>query len=331
MERNELKGNKEYEEFVEKFSNCMKEEMGEGIEIHRDSIQKINGELDGIVVKYPESAIAPTIYLEGLYQKYQDGYTTKQLSKEMAEKINKAYKNAPKLPEFTRKEAEEKLYSVLINEKDNQELLRGVPHEILGDMAIIPKYRVDDEASIVVSNTMCSKLRMTSEEVMEAANRNTDKGNYECYSMNDVMRDIMKRQEVPDEYIENYLMIHGKDPMYVLTNQNKYEGSAAMISPTTMDAVYKKMKEEYSTMNSMYVIPSSRHELILLPDTEVVDEKNLEEMHKEVQKEELEDADRLSNKVYKYDSRTKKITMVEEIKKTKQEEPQVTKSLGRSC
>lgn len=332
--KEEIKGMKEYEYFVEKFSHGIKKELGEEVEVNRDSIRKINGGLDALVVKYPEAVIAPTIYLEVQYQKYQDGYSIAELSKEASKNIKEAYRNIPKVPDFTRDQAEKRLYSVLINENENREMLKHVPHEILGDMAIIPKFKIDEETSFIVPDAMRAKIQMTEEEIMEAAKRNTDRMEYECTNMNEVMRGIMMRQGISEDYIEDFLTMKGvDDPMYVLTNKGKYEGSAAMISPTAMEVSYKKIKEKYPEMKGMYVIPSSRHELILLADTEVQDIKELEQIHTEVQKKEVDKTERLSKKIYRYDGRTKKITMMEDRKKSNHDEKEIVKQCGRgrSC
>lgn len=62
----------EYEQFVDEFIDKLQQNIEqENVEIRRGTFTKINEKLDGIAVKYPDSPVAPTVYLDEKYQMVQ--------------------------------------------------------------------------------------------------------------------------------------------------------------------------------------------------------------------------------------------------------------------
>ena len=109
----------------------------------------------------------------------------------------------PDVPDFTAAEAKEHLYCMVINAEDNAEWLSHSPHEQMQDLAVIAYYRLDDSATIRVTNEMCPYLQMTGEEVLEAAHKNTNKQEYRLETLEDVLdRMIPYNIQEPNEMEE---------------------------------------------------------------------------------------------------------------------------------
>ena len=76
-----------YEEFQEYVKNHVKEYMSEayqGAEVSISQVKKNNGlVLDGLIVKPEGSDVAPTIYLNGFFQKYDDGVYIKEIMEQI--------------------------------------------------------------------------------------------------------------------------------------------------------------------------------------------------------------------------------------------------------
>ena len=325
----------DYEQFVAEFTAELQQNMEqENVELRRGTFRKVNEELDGISIKYPDSPVAPTIYLDDKYQLVQDGsYTIEQVAEKTAMQLQSIRGDAPEVPILTEESARQNLYCVVINAAENEEMLRNVPHERLEDLAVIPRFKVCEDASFIVSNDVCSNLRMTSEEVMEAAHANTNKQEFECQNMTEVMRGIMKEQGMPDEYVDELLSMQGDNcPMYVMSNQSRVDGAVALTSTSAMEAAYKKIKKDHPAMENLYVLGSSRHELILIPDDTVDNVEDLKAIHKEVQDTELSKSDKLTEHVYKFDAQSKQISIADVPSLTEGEsmEMEVVKSHGRS-
>ncbi len=149
----------DYEQFVADFTAELQQNMEqENVELRRGTFRKVNEELDGISIKYPDSPVAPTIYLDDKYQMVEDGgYTVEQVAERTAMQLKSIREDAPELPLLTEESARQNLYCVVINAAENEEMLRNVPHERLEDLAVIPRFKVREDASFIVSNDLCSK------------------------------------------------------------------------------------------------------------------------------------------------------------------------------
>jgi len=64
-----------------------------------------------------------------------------------------------------------------------------------------------------------------------------------------------------------------------------------------------------SAGNNLYIIPSSIHELLLLPDDGTVDRESLDQMVQEVNMNEVLPTERLSDHVYYYEYAENEIRM----------------------
>lgn len=322
-----------YEEFVESFKSKILEILSdENVELVRQRCVKVNEELDAITIRYPDSVIAPTIYLEDKYEAYQRGQSVEFIAEKTIGQLRIAQREAPELPELTEESARKNLYCAVINADSNAELLKDVPHERVEDLAIIPRFRISDNASFIVHNSLCSSIRMTSEEIMEVARSNTYKQHFECQNMVEAMREIMKSQGVPENDIEEFLQEQAREcPLYVMSNSQKVDGAVALISDDAMEKAYQKIKADHPEMEDMYVLGSSRHELILIPDSAVDSIEALKMIHHEVQNTELSNADKLTNNIYRYNAMARKLNLADKpvLVKTESKSMHISKSHAR--
>lgn len=313
----------EYEQFAEKFieelENAMKPEK---VELCRRKSIKVNQILDGVSVKYPNSIVAPVIYLEEKYKCYQEGYTVHKLVKEAEEYLKNVKQNMLDKSEISVLDAKKNLYCAIINAEENEELLKNSPHEGINDLAVIARCKVGENSSFIVTNDLCDYLQMTSEEILEQAHRNTEKQTFQCKNMNQVMRDMMLEEGMPEEDVNELIsMLEMQCSMYVVSNETMIDGAAAMVSKTAMNQAYEIIGDDF------YILPSSRHELILMPKGKGSDVQDLKLVVKEVNKTVCPSFDRLSDNVYRYDGRTKKITFADE--KSLKQDKGITKIHGR--
>lgn len=89
------------------------------------------------------------------------------------------------------------------------------------------------------------------------------------------------------------------DVMFVLTNPCRNYGAACLLYPDIMDMIGMMMGE------SFYILPSSIHELILVPQSKGLEKTEMEELVKEVNETQVKDEDQLSEHVYFYDRNMK--------------------------
>lgn len=89
-----------------------------------------------------------------------------------------------------------------------------------------------------------------------------------------------------------------KDLLYVLTTEDKYQGAAAMLIINNLEMIHKKIKCNF------YILPSSVHEVIIVPDTDnQISSKKTEEFYKmvcDVNRTTVDPIDKLTDSVYYY-------------------------------
>lgn len=314
-----------YDEFVDECKDRLQDYLksqGEQVDVMYHSVRKINFQEEALLVRYKGDQIAPVVYMSGRYIDYLSGREMSEIVKDIARDVQEARKHQPDLSELTAEWAYERLYLSVINAEKNEELLNSVPYRKIEDLACIAKFRLDAESSVLVNGDLCRKLRMTSEEVLAIAERNMVKNGYQCEPLDLEIKRILKEQGVSDREIEEGMMKTQSSMMYVASTANHMEGAAVIASREAMRDFYAKLGEPF------YILPSSRHEVILLPDRCGLETADLAEMVKDVNRQVVDEKDVLSDHVYHFDGR--QIERVDGIEKVKAFDNKVTKFHGKS-
>lgn len=287
--------------------NKLKEILGaELLEIEHHTFRKANIVIEGLIVKMKDSDIAPVIYPDELYEQYRQGLSIDTMITRFLDSYRHIDKN---IPNFTKETLMTNAYTVVINADMNRELLKTVPHNVIaGNLAEVARFRVKSDAesdsSFLITNEHLRHLRMLSDEVLEIAHKNTENQKYRLQNLYkltfDMLSDEKSREIFEDEYTD--------DDVYVLTNNTNYEGANVI----TSDKILREVSEKIDS--SFYVLPSSRHELILVPDKFNVDPKYLVQMVREVNQT-LKQKDLLSDDIYHYNAQKRTLSMYSDAEK----------------
>ena len=92
-----------------------------------------------------------------------------------------------------------------------------------------------------------------------------------------------------------------QDVMYVLTNSLRNYGAACLFYPHVLEMVGEMLKEDY------YVLPSSVHEVIIVPESKALDADEMSEMVVEINETQVEPEEVLSDHAYFYQRDSKKL------------------------
>ena len=271
-----------YDEFVDECKDRLQDYLksqGEQVDVMYHSVRKINFQEEALLVRYKGDQIAPVVYMSGRYEDYLSGREMSEIVKDIARDVQEARKHQPDMLDFTAEMAKERLYLSVINAEKNEELLNSVPYRKIEDLACIAKFRLDAEASVVVNETLCRQFRLTAEEVLAIGERNMVKNGYQCEPLDLEIKRILKEQGVADREIEEGMMKTQSSMMYVASTANHMEGAAVIASREAMHDFYEKIGEPF------YILPSSRHEVILLPDRCGLETADLAEMVKDVNRQ----------------------------------------------
>lgn len=114
-----------------------------------------------------------------------------------------------------------------------------------------------------------------------------------------------------------------EDTLYVLTNGVSYNGASLILIPEIMEKISRLAEGDY------YVLPASRHEVLILPAWHQADCSILNKMVASVNAQAVNEQDYLSHEVQYYDHKAKKLVNArwhEQIKKQqKRLKNQITK------
>lgn len=257
--------------------------------------KRINGEVtettknNGVVligVQRKEGNIAPLMYID---EAYENGEEIEDMVKNYEAAMERAQKEEYDfewLDDYAK--VRERIKVKLINKSKNPgtEVYRSARNYGFPDLIIVPYIdgiRVGGhEGTTTVVQSLLDKWGKSKRTVIDQAIRNMEKDVV-------VMPLANKLAEITGD---NPAMF--KSPFHIVTNKDGRYGAASII----------KAKLELETLfhDGYYIIPSSIHEMLVLPIDQGVDDTDLENMIGEVNTYVLDEKDYLSDHLYKFNA-----------------------------
>ncbi len=296
-------------EFAAKVQADMACRLGENYHVCTKEVIKNNGVgMEAVLISAPGRNITPTIYLQTYFERFAQGEPWDSVT----ESIIEAYRQG--LPEerinmdFYRdfSKVRDRIAYKLINAERNRELLSEIPHVMFFDLAICFYYAFSHEklgnGSILVYNTQMEAWNTNTAELMRLAQKNTkDLFGVEVVPMEELMSRMLTREMgTPDDLWEEDISIDTS--MLILSSRSHTFGAAAMLLPDVLAGLADRAD------TGLYILPSSIHEVILIPESGREDITLLKEMVKEVNDTMVSREEILSDSVYYYDRNKREIT-----------------------
>ena len=297
----------EYKEFVEYIKMNAGYIAGEGGNITINHVIKNNGcEMDGLVIMEKGKDIAPTIYLDSFYELYTNGENIKSIIRQI-EVIYEQNKNNVTFDVNILKHFDtikDKIVYKVVNYRSNVKLLEQVPHKRILDLAVVFYCLLDNEygrsATALIYNNNLKNWNVTIDDVYKAALKNTPDL---LHSKISSMAALFEKCGVNVDGEEVDLKDYVPSDMYVLTNESKLNGAACILYENVLYDFAQKLGAD------LYILPSSVHEVILLPKLSMFEKDELVNMVKEVNTEGVAADEVLSDHVYEYNRTERLITM----------------------
>ena len=303
----------DYKEFENEIIEMVKESVGEGTRISLHTVCKNNGiKLTGLVIMNSDECISPTIYLQPFYELARKGESLQSIIEEIfllcreqkgqfdfdVEDFQDINATKPKI-----------LYK-LVNFEKNKEMLEAVPYRKWKDLAIVYYVLVScDElgsGSILIKNEHLKYWDVVEADLFAFAEHNTPivmKKDFK--SMAEIILDFMENRVVDEDGAESLgydetasavRVLENNAPirMYVMGNRQKLNGACVILYKDTLSEFAKLIDKDF------YILPSSVHEAILVPDDDAVDEESLLALVREVNENNVSREEWLSDNIYKY-------------------------------
>lgn len=195
--------------------------------------------------------------------------------------------------------------------------LSRIPHRRAADLAVTCHFMEKDEAGricfTVVDQGMMEWMNISEDQLFSDAftfgPRNLPPVIRPLETMVEGIfgRETVFCEELPfEEQLEKFDL---RKEIAVLTNTEGFYGAAALFYPFVLELIGERMEGNY------FILPSSVHETILLPDDGFYRSSELEEMVQEINRTELLAEDWLSDTVYYYDCRRKIFAKASAVKR----------------
>lgn len=312
--------------FTQTILESLQQKLGNEYRVLAEKVTKNNGVvLTGIIAKKQGATAYPTIYIDQFFKKNMDQEEMQKIVDRLYRKICDAEVEEVDLSGFTDfARARESLAFKVIHAEKNREYLKQVPYRRIHNLAIVFYYTVQEKpfcgkAVIIIKKEHMKRWQVTEEELYEAAMSNMPvKFPHMIRNIEEVMRELLesglkedlihfrgskKEEEIfSDDWINELLgqmsdsfQAEGeKIPMYVLTNKQKLQGAACMLYPGVLKGFGEKMGQDF------YVLPSSVHEVILVPALPVTGPEILKDIVSDINRTQVAPDEVLADSVYFY-------------------------------
>ncbi len=306
-----------YNQFLVEVRAAVQERLGRDYEIRIQKITKNNGiVLDGLIIGKVSKNIAPTIYLNSYYMHFTHGMSLQ----EILEDIISAYKenndvvfgDMRELLDFNNLKG--KVAFKLIQREKNKELLKDVPYFEFLDLAMVFYLILDEhrggQMTTLIHNSHMEPWGVEKEELYRFAKRNTPMLlPPEIKTMKEIVCDILKGclEELEMAGLVNDLLDFDsqRPPLYVLSNKKQINGAGCIL----YDGCLKDFAD--SLNSDIIILPSSTHEVILVPDDGNLDYGELQKTVDQINESEVPKEDVLSDMIYKYSRHDCSISFIE--------------------
>lgn len=281
-----------YYQFIEAVETKVKEVVDTEVTVGVHTAEKMNGVTKrGIILSKEGVNVSPTIYLEEYFGQYQHGKSVEQIVHDILNlyrevRCEKSW-DVDKIQTFSL--IENKIVYRVIHYEKNRELLENLPYVRFLDLAItfcvLLEVTEHGTATMMVRNEHLEMWNVSKEVLYENACRNTEKLlPYSFQTMNAVVEELTGMPVYEED-----------DVLYVLTNCIRSFGAAAMLYKDRLRRIGEYLRENY------YILPSSIHEVIIVPESVAPFRGVLNRMVEEINETQLEEEEILSDHAYYYD------------------------------
>lgn len=282
------------------------------VTLHR-TVKNNDQVLTGLIIRKEDEMSAPAIYLDGFAEQFDAGRPMDSIMREIAQIQTETSKPLPfEIPQFTDYEKIRPMLAIrMCDPENNREYLQGKPYTVCGELAATYRVQVMENgteiAAAAVTESMMRAWGITVGQLHRDAVEAGSARNPVClYRMEDLMDSLAYGGDCPNLLDSGELPSRDFSFLYALTNQTKTDGAAALARDDVLEKVGSLLEANY------YVLPSSVHEVLVVPDNGAVSLTELENMVKDINEAQVGPKDMLSNKVQYYDRDARTLTRKQE-------------------
>ena len=306
----------DFEKFKESLVEDVKKKLYEkdmDAAVSVNEVTKLNESYDALTVTPEGSNVGVNINLENFFEAYENGVDYNAVVDRAIQVVENGLNNQPVIDvsaltdysqmkdklimEVVSKEANEDMLAN-IPHMDMEDMLANIPHMDMEDMAVVYRFVLDSNedgrATILATNHLIEIMGVTPEQLHADAMENAPELKPAVImGMSEMLAEMGMSMEMMG------LEVPEQEFMYVATVEDKINGAGVLAYQNFMDQAAERVGGDF------YILPSSRNEVLLVPDNGEMDLQYLKDMVCEVNATQVAPEEKLTDNVYHYDSKEK--------------------------
>lgn len=258
--------------------------------------------LHGIVIIRKGSLAGVNVYIDDLFMRYEHGEELTQLMEEVKMRclsaLNTTLPPVPNESSFRLENIRNRLTVRLLDVRSNRSYMMDRPYIDAGNGLVMvvqvnAEETITSEWMVTVNNSLLESMECTREQLLTAALSNTIRLEPPVLMR---LKDFVFSEEQKNLLEEDDERVREeRDSAYLLTNKSRFKGAAVLFYPGVMAKTADVLGCGY------YVLPSSMHELIIIPDSFGMSIRSMTDMLHHGNEAYVDEEEFLSDRVFHYD------------------------------
>ncbi len=275
-----------------------------GVSISWDVFTKNNNtKRYGIVVRQmKDTSVFPTVYVDHFFEDYlRKKKTIDEIASEIWDVIAGIQEDKKKYHDFSVRweDCENSIYYRLVSYEKNRDLLNKIPYVPFLDLAItfgmVCGRSERGVETLLINNQLMEFWGVSTSELFRLSEKNTP----ELFPYHRISLIRMLYQYLGTEEEEAEETADSR-PMQVLSNVSGVNGAAVILYPGVIEELAKEFDSD------LFILPSSIHEVIVLPGTGENTSEELTSIVREINEKHVSREEILSDHAYFYDRESRK-------------------------
>lgn len=303
-----------YHDFFFDLSAGLLRELGSGYETRPITNTRNNGiQKNGILIRKENEATAPAIYLDEYYRDFRTGKCLNDIIRQVlyTYRDSSDHSKGPFFQDidFSPQAMKDKVILRIVNYQRNSALLQTMPHIRIFDLAVVFHFMVyhdeDGIGTVKFTKEHFDAFAASSDQKMpifsslgglyRLALENTQRlFPVKMSALDDVLESLLAQKGAPSipfsEPPRDTGALEGR--LFVLSNLCGINGSACILYPGILTQLTKYFQSDF------YILPSSIHELLLLPAGKAFRPEELNDMIREINLTQVPKEEILSDHAY---------------------------------
>lgn len=264
------------------------------------SIWKETGEKYSIIISFDDESLAPTVNMEDYFIGEDKLYRVPDIAKDILKRTKKIAEEEKYKAEFFEnfKEIEKYLTLFAVDDNFNNRMMIEVQDYIANYIPELQMWAIvgieipkgnDFSYTAKIAKDWCNLWKVDKDTLYDIAYNNLQNEEFCFISLKDMIKELEEGCGIKIDIDEAT-----REGMTIVTNSVKSHGARCLLSKTAFNHVKK----------DKWILPSSKHEVLLVDTKEDDDISFLYQMVKNINENEIDPEDKLCDKVFLYEANT---------------------------